>query len=287
MDWQGSWVTGTVYLEDDVVEFEGSAYIAIMDTTGTESPENSAYWGLLVRASTSSRDFAFQGFSHDSVSGNSGFASVNDICETEFGAGARIATASEVLSATDLSSGSGQAWVYVEPAGSASLGKYIAHGSQNCDGFASNYWGVSVDKRDLQFAAESCTSTLPVACSALESEKTYFFRGFSSSKEFGHYGPLSMNDACAETFGADARMATSEEIAGSKVLVTQTGGDAWVRPVRSSTDSDKEEFSGLRFNNCSDWSYLNTTGLTVNGSTFDFSVTGTCGVSRVVACSAP
>lgn len=55
LDWQGSWVTGTTYYENDVVEYNGSSFICIISGTtinpGTPSSPNTG-WNLVAKIGT-------------------------------------------------------------------------------------------------------------------------------------------------------------------------------------------------------------------------------------------
>ena len=46
-EWQGTWVSQN-YVENDVVEFNGSSYICILDTVSNEDPSNPTYWELVA-----------------------------------------------------------------------------------------------------------------------------------------------------------------------------------------------------------------------------------------------
>ncbi len=50
--WQGAYTGGNSYQVSDVVSFNGSAYISIQDTTGTEDPSDTSYWELLAEKGT-------------------------------------------------------------------------------------------------------------------------------------------------------------------------------------------------------------------------------------------
>lgn len=47
IDWQGAWVSGN-YTADQSVEYNGSAYICILDTISNEVPTNTTYWDLVA-----------------------------------------------------------------------------------------------------------------------------------------------------------------------------------------------------------------------------------------------
>jgi hypothetical protein len=48
--WMGDWQNGVSYAIGDIVQFQGSAYIAEQATSGTENPTNATYWSLVVSA---------------------------------------------------------------------------------------------------------------------------------------------------------------------------------------------------------------------------------------------
>jgi hypothetical protein len=48
LTWRGDWQDGTEYSRLDLVHFEGSTYVATGDTSGTESPADTALWALLA-----------------------------------------------------------------------------------------------------------------------------------------------------------------------------------------------------------------------------------------------
>jgi hypothetical protein len=48
--WMGDWQNGVSYAIGDIVQFQGSAYIAEQATSGAENPTNTAYWSLVVAA---------------------------------------------------------------------------------------------------------------------------------------------------------------------------------------------------------------------------------------------
>lgn len=49
-NWKGAWVTGTAYTRDDVVQYDGSAYVCtISHTAGTFATDLAApYWNLMA-----------------------------------------------------------------------------------------------------------------------------------------------------------------------------------------------------------------------------------------------
>jgi hypothetical protein len=46
--WMGAWQTGVVYAVDNLVQFQGSTYIAIQDTSGAEDPADTAFWSIFA-----------------------------------------------------------------------------------------------------------------------------------------------------------------------------------------------------------------------------------------------
>ena len=46
--WMGDWQSGVVYAVDNLVQFQGSTYIAIQETTGAEDPADIAFWSLFA-----------------------------------------------------------------------------------------------------------------------------------------------------------------------------------------------------------------------------------------------
>jgi len=55
VDYQGSYSSSTAYIEDDVVVYNGSSYIAKGNTTGN-APTNTTYWGLLAQKGANGTD---------------------------------------------------------------------------------------------------------------------------------------------------------------------------------------------------------------------------------------
>jgi hypothetical protein len=46
--WMGDWQTGLVYAVNDLVQFQGSSYVAVQATTGIEDPTDAAFWSLFA-----------------------------------------------------------------------------------------------------------------------------------------------------------------------------------------------------------------------------------------------
>ena len=48
--WMGTWQSGVSYELDDLVEYQGSTFLAIQATTGTQNPSDDAFWALFAAA---------------------------------------------------------------------------------------------------------------------------------------------------------------------------------------------------------------------------------------------
>ena len=49
LEWQGEWVSGTSYVEDDAVGYDGASWFCILATSGTTAPDlATANWALLA-----------------------------------------------------------------------------------------------------------------------------------------------------------------------------------------------------------------------------------------------
>lgn len=49
LNWQGSWVSGTSYVADDAVGYDGASYFCIQATSGTTAPSlDTTHWALLA-----------------------------------------------------------------------------------------------------------------------------------------------------------------------------------------------------------------------------------------------
>lgn len=46
--WMGSWQNGVVYSTNDLVEFQGSTYLVVRETTGVEAPSDTNFWSLFA-----------------------------------------------------------------------------------------------------------------------------------------------------------------------------------------------------------------------------------------------
>jgi hypothetical protein len=50
LEWQGSWQDNLAYSIDELVEYEGSVYVAVQATSGGELPTNGTFWALFASA---------------------------------------------------------------------------------------------------------------------------------------------------------------------------------------------------------------------------------------------
>jgi hypothetical protein len=49
LEWQGSWVSGTAYVADDAVGYDGASWFCILATSGTTAPDvDTTHWALLA-----------------------------------------------------------------------------------------------------------------------------------------------------------------------------------------------------------------------------------------------
>jgi hypothetical protein len=49
LEWQGEWVSGTSYVEDDAVGYDGASWFCILATSGTTAPDvDTTHWALLA-----------------------------------------------------------------------------------------------------------------------------------------------------------------------------------------------------------------------------------------------
>ena len=46
--WMGNWQNGVLYNVKDLVQFQGSVYIAVQDTSGAEDPTDTGFWSLFA-----------------------------------------------------------------------------------------------------------------------------------------------------------------------------------------------------------------------------------------------
>jgi hypothetical protein len=136
----------------------------------------------------------------------------------------------------------------------------------------------------------SCSNSLGVVCAIADgNEEPYEFAGFSTATRAGNAGYFNMTEACRDTYGSDARMASSEEIAQSNLDVAQTGV-AWVQGIAHSSDPAIDAISGIGVTSgadltCKGWSNSGSLqGLIVDGSTYSMSVQP-CYQQSAVACS--
>ena len=52
LTWKGAFQSNVIYAVNDLVEYQGSAYLAIAETTGAENPTDSLYWSLFASGGT-------------------------------------------------------------------------------------------------------------------------------------------------------------------------------------------------------------------------------------------
>ena len=56
--WKGDWQTSIVYGVNDLVQFQGSVFIAVQPTTGVEDPTDTAFWSLFAAGGSDGADGA-------------------------------------------------------------------------------------------------------------------------------------------------------------------------------------------------------------------------------------
>ena len=56
--WKGDWQTSVVYGINDLVQFQGSVFIAVQPTTGVEDPTDTAFWSLFAAGGADGADGA-------------------------------------------------------------------------------------------------------------------------------------------------------------------------------------------------------------------------------------
>ena len=299
--WQGDWVSGRSYEIDDIVGFNGSAYIAIQDTNGTESPTNTLFWDVVSQsrdistlAGGSNSGYDFIGFSSALVAGDVGFQGMNEACQLDFGIDSRQASSKEIASSPQLTSQTGTAWVRAVSHPSTRIVDAVSGlqaGEHNCGGWANanSSLGVAIEGSDHSFTRAQCDTPISVACvSPTDDLGPYEYVGFSQAQVAGDVGFKGMNDACQADFGVDARLVTSEEIAESVVFPVQSG-EAWVMPMPHEASRNFDRVSGLApsVTACSGWSIFNSnSSLIIQGDNHSFGV-GRCNTTRAVACGVP
>jgi hypothetical protein len=80
LNWQGLWVSGATYVEDDAVSFGGASYFCILATTGTTDPDlDTTHWALLA-AQGANGPQGIQGVPGVN-GGGAGFVSLGNIVE--------------------------------------------------------------------------------------------------------------------------------------------------------------------------------------------------------------
>ena len=299
MSWQGTFQTGYGYVVDDVVEFNGDAYICERDTTGNESPDNTGFWSVLSKTSnTAPVQYQIAGYSSTRVEGDSGYAGLNAACQIDYGPAARMASTSEILNTPNLPDGSGtisRAWIQGAPhpanrevemvTGAIASGQYR---TVNCDGwrFHTTYRAIAIAPGNFSATNEFCHNPSHVVCSIpSNSVRTYKFVGFSTQTTRGDSGFLGMNSTCKLDYGLDARIATSAELRDSSVSTIQSG-TAWLQPIPYSNSISYDGTSGGNSgSSCSGWSWAGYQSL-ISDSKLSLS-SGSCSSSRHVACAIP
>ena len=320
MSWQGTWTSSVIYLVDDVVAYNGSSYINIQETSGTENPDNTSYWEIVAQkgidgssggggsgsggGSSSSGETAYEvaGFSSTQVAGNVGFLGMNTACQSAYGSSARMATTEEVYKTTGSSTASGIGWVRgIAHPGAANIDNTtgFTNGSGASTGLSCQGWsstsstGLAISGYNLALQTSSCANTGFVTCSIpAGAEQNFKFAGFSTATVTGSSGYYGMNNACKASFGPDARMANSQEVIESSDVPAQTG-TAWLQGLLHPKDAFIDNSSGYAIASdstltCKGWSSSSGAdhGLSVDGSNFAMS-SQFCYISSPVACSVP
>lgn len=300
IDWQGSWQSGTSYLVYDAVAYNGSSYIAIQDTSGSELPTDQTYWELVAeKASTTNNAYQVAGFTNTTVPGTGGYLALANACETEFGSSARVATSQEVLDTPALATGTGQAWVRGISASGGFVNGWImemASGiwaqSINCQGWRDigTTGSLALDTSNHSFTTASCNSSNKVACAIpATTVYTYGYVGFSTATVVPGGGYHSINGACQSDYGVNARIATSREVLDASGLVVQTGY-GWVEGIRDPSGGTNDQTTGLEpnANSCHGWSSSSSSSysLVIDGTDMHFG-SYACSGQIHVACSAP
>ena len=320
MSWQGTWTSSVIYLVDDVVAYNGSSYINIQETSGTENPDNTSYWEIVAQkgidgssggggsgggsSGSGSGETAYEvaGFSSTQVAGNVGFLGMNTACQSAYGSSARMATTEEVYKTTGSSTASGIGWVRgIAHPGAANIDNTtgFTNGSGASTGLSCQGWsstsstGLAISGYNLALQTSSCANTGFVTCSIpAGAEQNFKFAGFSTATVTGSSGYYGMNNACKASFGPDARMANSQEVIESSDVPAQTG-TAWLQGLLHPKDAFIDNSSGYAIASdstltCKGWSSSSGAdhGLSVDGSNFAMS-SQFCYISSPVACSIP
>jgi len=193
LSWQGSWVPGVGYAEDDAVAYQNGSYVAIADTSGEESPDNSLFWQALVKGPTAETSYEFVGFSvaivSDAVFGQligfnpNGHETVLENC---------------------------RGW------GTTSFHGLLIDGP--------TYRFVTGDCVD----AHPVACSLP----SVEAHPDYRFAGLSSADVAGNGGLRDIKLACQADYGPEARVATTEDVSkGYPDASSPPGLSGWVLPI--------------------------------------------------------
>ena len=299
--WQGDWLSGTSYLVDDIVGLNGTAYIAIQDTTGTESPGNLLYWDIFAQsrnaatlAGGAESGYDFVGFSTGLVDGSVGLSGIKGACQTDFGVESRQASSEDIVNTPQLVSQTGVAWVRaISHPSSRIMDRYsgLSPSTHNCGGWSLNTTATSVvvNGDDHSFSVSQCDTPISVACVApIDNRGPYIYVGFSTALVLGDVGFKGMNDSCKADYGVDSRLVTSQEIAEAAVFPVETG-DAWVMPVPHESSRNVDSVSGLSpsVHACSGFSINNSNStLIIKGDDHSFGA-DRCNVLRNVACAVP
>ena len=298
MNWQGPFQLGTNYLADDAVEYNGSSYIALVDTDGTPDPTTTTHWDVIAEAPTTTVaafEYEFAGFSNDQVSGDAGLLAMANACQTTYGEGSRMAFSLEVFEKPGTEPLSDTAWVQATPTADLSIDMItrLTDSRLSCRGWSApgdSFGGLSLDGETLKFMTQGCNHTRRVACSVPVAHKPQVtFVGFSGGQVVGDAGLLGMSSACDATFGEGSRIAYTHEVFEAS-HVGPYSDTAWVQPSflygGVSDQITRLTSAGL---SCSGWSSSTETpsgGLSLDGETLKFMTQG-CNQTRRVACSAP
>lgn len=301
MQWQGDWVSGINYSVDDVVAYSGSSYIVVIATDGTQDPDNAAYFELVAQSANLNRVYRVVGFSTAQLQGNAGLLGMHNACQASFGNSARMATSMEVFLTPGLTTQSGSAWtqpVFMPGNGNVdqifgSANSTNINNGLTCYGWqlAGNTQGLIVQGANYSVGMGTCNTPRSAVCAQPTTQTTaYEYVGFSATQVSGNAGYLGMHAACQASYGAQARMATSDEVFITPLSASQSG-TAWVRPVlvgatASLRDTISETTTAYPDMNCAGWSVTTGTGLAVRGSDLQFQ-RPSCNLPAVVACSQP
>ena len=299
LSWQGSWVPGVGYAEDDAVAYQNGSYVAIADTSGEESPDNSLFWQALVKGPTAETSYEFVGFSVATKTGNDGYFGMNEACQLTFGDESRLANTSDVFYSTKTSEFTGTAWIdttkdknrFVSDAVFGQLIGFNPNGHEtvleNCRGWGTtSFHGLLIDGPTYRFVTGDCVDAHPVACSlpSVEAHPDYRFAGLSSADVAGNGGLRDIKLACQADYGPEARVATTEDVSkGYPDASSPPGLSGWVLPIVGNGKPDIYT-STTGAGSCSGFS--SGGGLHVDGNTGNFSA-HSCSDATPVACAVP